>query len=124
MSPAQSAIDGVTFGASNKTLYITFSVDTATALNLTNIASVKAWLAAQYAAGTPVTVWYVLTTTETGIVNEPLMKIGDYADTVSATNIPTTGIPETFDVQTTLKPSKVQLTYHGWHEHADTKYTE
>lgn len=83
-----------------------------------------AWLAAQYAASTPVTVWYVLATPETGIVNEPLMKIGDYADTVTAANVPTTGTPENFDVQTTLKPSEVQLTYHGWHEHTDTKYTQ
>lgn len=89
-----------------------------------SIAGFKAWLAAQYAAGTPVTVWYVLATPETDIINEPLHKIGDYADTVSATNIPTTGTAEQFDIQTTLKPSEVQLTYHGWHEHTDTKYTQ
>ena len=35
------------------------------------------YLAAQYAAGTPVTVWYVLAEPTTGIVNEPLMKIGN-----------------------------------------------
>ena len=80
--------------------------------------------AQQYANGTPVTVWYVLETPETAVVNEPLMKIGGYADTVTATNIPTTGTPENFDVGTTLKPSEVQLTYHGWHEHEDTKYTQ
>lgn len=84
----------------------------------------KSYLAAQYAAGTPVTIWYVLATPETGIVNEPLHKIGGYADTVTVTSIPTTGTPESFDIGTTLKPSEVQLTYHGWHEHADTKYTE
>lgn len=88
------------------------------------IAGFKSYLADQYAAGTPVTVWYVLATPETGIVNEPLHKIGNYADTVSATYIPTTGTAENFDVGTTLKPSEVQLTYHGWHEHADTKYTQ
>ena len=92
--------------------------------NFTTISALKTWLAAQYAASTPVTVWYVLATPETGIVNEPLMKIGDYADTVTAANVPTTGTPENFDVGTTLKPSEVQLTYHGWHEHTDTKYTE
>ncbi len=43
----------------------------------------KAYLSTQYAAGTPVTIWYVLAEPETGIVNEPLMKIGDYADTAS-----------------------------------------
>lgn len=89
-----------------------------------SLSNFKSYLAAQYANGTPVTIWYVLAEPETGIVNEPLMKIGDYADAVAATNIPTTGTAEQFDVQTTLKPSEVQLTYHGWHEHADTKYTE
>ena len=45
-----------------------------------NVDAWKQWLADQYAAGTPVTVWYVLATPETGIVNEPLQKIGDYAE--------------------------------------------
>ena len=84
----------------------------------------KSWVSSQYAAGTPVTVWYVLENPQTGIVNEPLMKIGDYTDTVTAANVPTTGTPENFDVGTTLKPSEVQLTYHGWHEHEDTKYMQ
>ena len=75
----------------------------------------EAYLAAQYAAGTPVTVWYVLATPETGIVNEPLMCIGDYADTVSGITIPTITGKDTFDVETTLKPSEVSLSYTGWH---------
>lgn len=91
---------------------------------VSSLNDLTAWIAAQYAAGTPVTAWYVLATPETGIVNEPLHKIGDYADTVVATNVPTTGTTENFDVGTTLKPSEVQLTYHGWHEHTDTKYTQ
>lgn len=45
----------------------------------------KSYLASQYAAGTPVTVWYVLAEPETGIVNEPLMKIDYYADTIDST---------------------------------------
>ena len=40
----------------------------------------KNWLASEYSAGHPVTVWYVLATPTTGIVNEPLAKIVDYAD--------------------------------------------
>ena len=76
----------------------------------------KTYLAQQYAAGTPVTVWYVLAEPETTTLNEPIRKIGDYADTVVASNIPTTGTSENFDVLTTLKPSEVSLTYHGWHE--------
>lgn len=83
----------------------------------------KTWLAQQYAAGTPVTVWCALTTPTTGIVNEPIRKIGDYSDSVSVSSIPTTGTAEQVDVDTTLKPSEVSLTYHGWHEHSDTKYT-
>lgn len=87
-------------------------------------AQFKAYLASQYSAGTPVTVWYVLATPTTGIVNEPIRKIGTYTDTVTnPITIPTSGTAQTFDVDTTLKPSEVSLTYHGWHEHEDTKYT-
>lgn len=50
---------------------------------ITTTSDFKSWLTQRYAAGTPVTVWYVLATPETAVVNEPLMKIGDYADTVS-----------------------------------------
>ena len=82
----------------------------------------KTYLQQQYSAGTPVTVWYVLATPTTGIVNEPIRKIGNYADNVSVTGIPTTGTAEQFDVDTTLKPSEVDLTYHGWHEHSDTEF--
>ena len=69
----------------------------------------KAYLAQQYANGTPVTVWYILATAQTESFTVP--------------TIPTTGTAESFDVDTTLKPSEVSLTYHGWHEHEDTKYT-
>lgn len=48
-------------------------------------ADFKAYLAAQYAAGTPVTVWYVLATPTTSTINEPLRKIGNYADTIDST---------------------------------------
>ena len=89
----------------------------------TTVTDFKAYLQQQYSAGTPVTVWYVLATETTGIVNEPIRKIGNYADSVSVTGIPTTGTAEQFDIDTTLKPSEVQLTYHGWHEHSDTKFT-
>ena len=75
-----------------------------------------AFLAAQYATGTPVCIWYVLAEPETGIVNEPLMKIGDYADTVSGITVPTITSKDTFDVETTLKPSEASLSYTGWHD--------
>ena len=80
-----------------------------------SVSSFKAYLQQQYAAGTPLTVWYVLATASTGIVNEPLMKIGNYADTLSnATPIPTTLGLNTIDVNTTLKPSEMSLTYDGY----------
>lgn len=76
-----------------------------------------AYLAAQYAAGTPVTVWHVLANEETGIVNEPLMRIGDYADTLSkaqaVATIPTSNGSTTIDVDTTVKPSEVYIKYMG-----------
>ena len=81
-------------------------------------ADFKTYLQQQYANGTPVCVWYVLATETTGIVNEPLRKIGDYADTVSGITIPTITGKDTFDVLTTLKPSEVELTYTGWHDAA------
>lgn len=77
-------------------------------------ADFKTYLQQQYAAGTPVTIWYVLANETTGVVNEPLRKIGDYADSVSGTNLSVTAhSPTTIDVDTTLKPSEMDLTYTG-----------
>lgn len=75
----------------------------------------KTFLATQYAAGTPVTIWYILTTEETGIVNEPLMKIGDYADEIINISVPTIVGTNTFNIDTVVQPSEVTLYYHGWH---------
>ena len=83
---------------------------------ITSATDFKSYLAAQYANGTPVTVWYVLANETTGVVNEPLRKIGDYADTVSGITIPTITGKDTFDVETTLKPSEASLSYTGWHD--------
>lgn len=84
------------------------------------VADFKAYLAQQYANGTPVTIWYVLATPTTGIVNEPLRKIGDYADTVSyeqaGVQIPTLHGNTVIDVETELKPSEMSLTYKTWSE--------
>ena len=81
----------------------------------TSAADFKSYLAAQYAAGTPVTVWYVLATPTTGIVNEPLCKIGDYADELHSTDagvtIPTTKGQNTLTVETELQPSEMTITY-------------
>lgn len=81
----------------------------------TGVSAWKSYLAAQYANGTPVTVWYILAEPETSIVNEPLMKIGDYADTVSmeqaGVSIPTAAGTTVIDYNGTPKPEKVELTY-------------
>lgn len=84
--------------------------------NLATIGDLTAYLAAQYAAGTPVTVWYVLAEPETGIVNEPIRKIGTYADTLTVTDQDVTITPavgnDTLSIDTTLPPSKISLTGH------------
>ena len=67
------------------------------------------YLQQQYANGTPVTIWFIMETPTTESFTAPI--------------IPTSGTAQSFDVDTTLKPSEVSLTYHGWHEHSDTKFT-
>lgn len=80
----------------------------------TTAADFKSYLAQQYANGNPVTVWYVLAAPETAVVNEPLMKIGNYADTVSmaqsGVSIPTTAGTNQLTVDTTVLPSEVSVT--------------
>lgn len=80
-------------------------------------ADFKSYLAAQYAAGTPVTVWYVLAEPVTGIVNEPLHKIGDYADTISfaqaGATIPTVSGANVLDMTSNVKPSEVYIKGKG-----------
>lgn len=61
--------------------------------------------------------YYVLANEETAVVNEPLMKIGDYADTLSmeqaGAQIPTANGSTTLDVETTVPPSEVYIKYRG-----------
>lgn len=80
----------------------------------TTVANFKSYLVAQYDAGTPVVLWYVLAEPTTGIVNEPLAKIGDYADELhsedAAVTIPTVKGSNTFTVDTTLQPSEITIT--------------
>ena len=77
----------------------------------------KQWVSEQYAAGTPVTIWYVLATEQTGIVNEPLCKIGDYADELSSTDaavtIQTIKGQNTLTVDTPIQPSEMTITFKG-----------
>jgi hypothetical protein len=83
---------------------------------VSDLSGLKEWLAAQYAAGTPVTVWYVLAEPTTGVVNEPLMKIGDYADQLSLTNsqitIPTSQGENTISIDTIVQPSSMNISYN------------
>jgi hypothetical protein len=75
----------------------------------------KAWLASEYAAGHPVTLWYALATEQTSVVNEPLCKIGDYADELHSTDagvtIPTSDGNNVLTVETDLQPSEMTITY-------------
>jgi hypothetical protein len=101
---------------------ISYSQDSASGLRIASVAvpfvssvnDLKAWLAAQYANGTPVTIWYVLAEPETAIVNEPLAKIGDYADelhsTDAAVTIPTVKGSNELTVDTPIQPSEMSIT--------------
>jgi hypothetical protein len=80
----------------------------------TSIADFKSYLQQQYTNGTPVCVWYVLAEPTTATVNEPLMKIGSYSDSLT-TSIPVTAGSNTLDVQTTVAPSEVTAGFSGWH---------
>lgn len=109
-SGATYSRDNVYTIASGK-LYMRLTIDYDTLITF------KTYLQQQYAAGTPVTVWYVLANPETAVVNEPLMRIGDYADTLSKAqalvSIPTNNGSTTVDVDTTVKPSEVYIKYMG-----------
>ena len=109
-SASQSAIDHY-YSSTNYIFFFSTTITTET--------DFKTYLAQQYANGTPVTVWYILATPTTGIVNEPLRKIGTYADEVSGITIPTIAGTNTLSIGTTLQPSEVTVNYKGWHPVAD-----
>lgn len=84
----------------------------------TSITAWKSYLSAKYAAGNPVTVWYVLATPTTGVVNEPLAKIGDYADELSSADAGVTltlqtGTSNTISIESDLQPSKMNISYYS-----------
>jgi hypothetical protein len=87
-------------------------------INYTTAETFKTYLQQQYSNGTPVTVWYVLSSPATAITNEPLMKIGDYTDSLT-TSVSCTAGENTLDVQTTVAPSEVTATFEGWHPVSD-----
>lgn len=102
--------DCLWLGVNDSTLYF---VGIGTIMGITEPEKFQAYLAQQYAAGAPVTVWYVLAEPETAIVNEPLMKIGDYADTVNfaqaGVTIPTVNGANVLDVPTEVPPSEITI---------------
>lgn len=65
-------------------------------------------------AGNPIIIW-VITTATTAIVNEPLCKIGDYADELRSTDagvtIPTVNGANTISVDSTIPPSSLTIQY-------------
>lgn len=83
--------------------------------NYTTVDDFKAYIQQQYVAGTPVTVWYVLATPTTEIVNEPLAKIGEYADELHSTDagvtIPTINGQNVLTVDTPIQPSEMTIKY-------------
>lgn len=91
--------------------------------SISTLEGFKSFLAAQYAAGTPVTIWYVISLPEISVVNEPLMKIGDYSDSISnAAAIPTTDGANQISIDTTVQPSEFSATWTGWHDSSVKEY--
>lgn len=79
------------------------------------LAEWKNFLQAEYANNTPVTVYCILDESVTDTINEPLQKIGDYADSISNITLTTTAGATSFGVDTAVKPSEITLTFRGWH---------
>ena len=69
--------------------------------NIASVNALKQYLADQYAAGTPVTIWYVLAAPTTEQVTVP--------------TIPTTEGANSITVDTTVQPSEFTATWSGWH---------
>lgn len=129
------ALRGLGTGVTEKAMYCTHATYVSTASQLTsnntcymgsdfnlwldlfdeqtNSDQFKEYLAQQYAAGTPITIWYVVPTPQTAVVNEPLMKIGNYADSISnAASIPTAKGSNTLTVGTDIQPSQMYIKYY------------
>lgn len=81
-------------------------------INNYNLADLKTYLSSN-----PITVYYVLATPEIVTLNEPLHKIGDYADTISfaqaGVTIPTVSGANVFDMTAAVKPSEVYIKGKG-----------
>lgn len=114
----QTTVDGFSAINSTSTGYDRLAIryKEKMAQNDPNLHSFKQWLSQQYSAGTPVVIWYVLAEPETAIVDEPICKIGDYADELHSEDtgviIPTTRGQNALTVGTDLQPSSVSIAGH------------
>lgn len=59
--------------------------------------------------------FYFATNDITDTINEPLQKIGNYADSISNITLTTTAGAKSFGVDTAVKPSEITLNFKGWH---------
>ena len=75
-----STISSGKFTIGSEWIYIRYA-------DVTDVTDFKSYLASEYAAGTPVTIWYVLTNDQIAIVNEPLCKISTYADELTTIQV-------------------------------------
>lgn len=96
------------WGNGNAYLYSEFLFISLLDSEYPNSSALKSFFTAQYDAGTPITVWYILATPTTESVTVP--------------TILTTGGTATIDVDTTVKPSEMSLTYNGKHLNKSKKY--
>ena len=88
---------GITGTSNGRVFYMNFGVDIMNAQTSGNtVEGLKEYLAAQYAAGHPVTVWYVLATPTTETVTVPTLTPAKGSNTLT--------------VGTTLQPSEVSIT--------------
>ena len=88
---------GISANNNFNVVYLNFGADVMNAQTSGNTADgLKEYLAAQYAAGTPVTIWYVLYTPTTETVTVPTLTPAKGSNTLS--------------VGTTLQPSEVSIT--------------
>lgn len=90
------------------------------------IPTAQAWrdyLAQQYAQGTPVIIWYILSSPSTLYLNEPMMGIDNYKDNInsvwSGITLSTNDGSNDFDTDMSVQFSEVEIQYQGWHPLAD-----
>lgn len=81
----------------------------------TSLSAWKTFLSNEYTNNTPVIAYYIFKTPTIDTINEPLQKIGTYADSISNVTLTTTTGAKSFGVDTAVKPSEITLNYRGWH---------